>query len=92
MQGINKRQYTTRTVEWISQEKVVAMTGDAQKGTIDNPIEIPNPFDNLATQEHEEADLIQEPTSHNPHISMWRMRQNLLKEDWTIATWKIQAS
>jgi hypothetical protein len=46
------------------------MTGDAQKGTIDNPIEIPNPFDNLATQEHEEADLIQEPTSHNPHISM----------------------
>ena len=53
-----------------SQEKVVARTGDAQKGTIDNPMEIPNPFDNLATEEHEEADLIQEPISHNPHIPM----------------------
>ena len=27
-------------------------------------------FDNLATEENEEADLIQEPISHNPHIPM----------------------
>ena len=51
-----------------SQEKVVARTKDAEKGTIDNPIEILNPFDNLATEENEEADLIQEQISHNPHI------------------------
>lgn len=44
-----------------SREKVVARTEDAEKGTIDNPIEILNPFDNLATEENEEADLIQEP-------------------------------
>jgi hypothetical protein len=49
------------SAERISQEKVVARTEDAEKGTIDNPIEILNPFDNLATEENEEADLIQEP-------------------------------
>ena len=49
------------SAERINQEKVVARTEDAEKGTIDNPIEILNPFDNLATEENEEADLIQEP-------------------------------
>jgi hypothetical protein len=33
------------SAERINQEKVVARTEDAEKGTIDNPIEILNPFD-----------------------------------------------
>ena len=32
-----------------------------RKRELDNPIEILNPFDNLATEENEEADLIKEP-------------------------------
>jgi hypothetical protein len=46
-----------------SREKVVARAEDAQKGTIDNPIEILNPFEDLATEETEEADLVQGQTS-----------------------------
>ena len=45
-----------------SREKVVARAEDAQKGTIDNPIEILNPFEDLATEETEEADLVQGQT------------------------------
>jgi hypothetical protein len=33
-----------------SRKKVVARAEDAQKGTIDNPIEILNPFEDLATE------------------------------------------
>lgn len=51
-----------------SQENVVARTDDSQKGIVDNPIETINPFDNLATEDNDEADLIQEQvksqTSH----------------------------
>jgi transposase-like protein len=45
-----------------SREKVVARAEDAQKGTRDNPIEILDPYEDLATEETEEADLVQGQT------------------------------
>lgn len=53
-----------------SQEKVVGRKEGSQKGTVDNHIEILNPFDNLATEKMMRPTSFKNNESHNPHISI----------------------